>query len=934
MDPDRWTKLATLFETAVDLSPQSRGAFLERIEAEDPALHAELVSLLRAQDSSGSFLEHAPASLMSLPAGEEQLPAGGRLGQWRLVRLIGRGGMGEVYEARRDTGDYDQRAALKVMRQESAAQLNRFNAERQILARLSHPGIAKLLDGGITPDGRLYLVMEYIDGLAINEYCDSVKAGLAARLALFLQVCDAVSYAHRHLIVHRDIKPANVLVDADGHAHLLDFGIAKPLDASLDSAQAGMTQAMATPDYAAPEQLAGEPISTATDVHALGVLLFVLLAGRTPWEIAGQPVARALHVVLDRSAPRASTMAVETGERPISARTLEGDLDAIIAKCLRREARHRYATVEALVLDIERSRRGDAVSARGDATLYVLGRFAHRYRWAVAAVAAIIVVLSLGIGATAWQAQRAQREAARAVAARDFLIGVFKASDPRIAQDKPRGQITARELLDASVSRLDRQFAADPQTQIELLGLASEIYRELDEEQRYQELHRRHLEMARARYGADDERVLSALLDEAASAVDRLDHAHGQRLLDEIDAPIRRSGADRSALRARWWLIRGQLMFGDSSKRDEQLAALNRSAKLFAEVAPDDPSRVTALADIGTVHANSREFAAARTFYDQSTALAETVRNRNDAELATIYGNVGMISLNVGDFAAAEEAYGRAEQVIVRTFGKNHLAHWLHGANRARAAHLGGDRERANTLFVTLMKDITPDSRSHQAFEAREWYGSCLAAEGRPAEAIPLLEQAERYYGETQTSDIDLPRVRLTLGDAYERAGRLEDARLAIEWALDDRIAKLSPQDQPLLAARERWGRFLLAWGEASDAEAQFREVLAQAQGRKLSHVALAHGGMARVALSRGDVDAALAASAQALELFEHVDGFRDVRMGPYLRLIRSAALLRSGDRNGARAAAGQALEERRRYDHAGAASIAEAEASLRDAGS
>src|SRR5690606_2424500 len=210
---------------------------------------------------------------------------------------------------------------------------------------------------------------------------------------------------------------------------LLDFGIAKPLDTGIGEAGASptMTTALLTPDYAAPEQLAGEPVTTATDVYALGVLLFELLTGRRPWTISGQPIARALQLVLERPAPRPSLMASETSERPIPARALEGDLDAIIAKCLRREPQHRYATVEALKMDIERSLRGATVTARGDATLYVLGRFVRRYRWAVAAVASIIVILSGGIAATIWQAQRAEREAARATATRDFLIDVFKA---------------------------------------------------------------------------------------------------------------------------------------------------------------------------------------------------------------------------------------------------------------------------------------------------------------------------------------------------------------------------------------------------------------------------------------------------------------------------------------------------------------------------
>jgi serine/threonine-protein kinase len=936
-----WARLSELFEAALALPVEQRSAFLERDCADDPRLRAEVEDLLRANDASGTFLEEPPATGAAGSAGGEMLAAGTLLGQWRVLRLIGRGGMGEVYEAERAAGDYEQRVAIKVTRRESAAQLERFSAERQLLARLDHPGIARLLDGGVAQDGRPFFVMEYIDGRPITEHCDVVNAGLAERVALFLQVCDAVAYAHRHLIVHRDIKPANVLVDGDGRARLLDFGIAKPLDLPLGSGGApGATTALLTPDYAAPEQLAGEPVTTATDVHALGVMLFELLTGRRPWAIEGQPLGRALHTLLERAAPRASERAVETSERPIGARALAGDLDAIVAKCLRREPVHRFATVEGLKLDLERSRRGETVSARGDARLYVFGRFVRRNRWAVAAVAAIFVVLVSGVAATTWQAQRAEREtiraereAARATVTRDFLVDVFKASDPRIARDRPRGQITARELLDLSVDRIDQEFATDRPTQIELLGAATEIYRELGENERYEELQRLHLTLAREEYGEHHPIVLAAMLEEASHAKDQFDFARALQLLDPLDPLIRGANLDRTVLRARWWLVRGQAMFDDSTKREEQRAAFRAAADLFEQVAPTDPGRVTALADLGTSYQNALEFGPARRYLEQSIAVSATVTGRNDAELATINGNLGQLAYQLGDFATAEQAYARAEEISRRTYGEGHRTHWIPAANRARAAHLGGNRDRAEALFVALMKSIPADEQHHDAFEAREWYAGCLAAEGRAAEALPLLEAAERFYQSERSYDFELPRVRLVLGDAYDRVGRTAEARAMLAASLEQRSADFTPEAQPLFAVRERWGRFLLSQGDVQGAAAEFDEIIARAGGRTLSHIALAYGGAARVALAREDVAAALAASRTALDLWDNVTGFRDVRMGPYLWLIHSEVLLRSGDAAGARSWATRALDARRRFDHPSSPSIVEAEAAVRAAG-
>ncbi len=933
MSNERWEFVADHLESALALPPGQRRAFVERISAGQPELRAELLSLLMASEASGKFLERPAEIFGDNVITGEALEPGSRVGVWKIARLIGRGGMGEVYEVERADGQFQQRAALKVTRREAVKLLDRFNAERQILARLDHPGIAHLLDGGVTPDGRPYAVMEYVEGQSLTSYCDSRQAGLDQRLALFLQVCDAVQHAHGHLIVHRDIKPANVLVGPDGRARLLDFGIAKPLDSATVATGSGeITSLLLTPDYAAPEQLTGEPVTTATDIFALGLLLFELLVGCRPRTLEGQPLARVLSTALDESLPQASVVAARRADTRVASRDLKGDLDAIIAKCLRRETQQRYTSVSALKLDLERRLRGEPVLARGDAGLYVLSRMVRRHRWAAASVAAIILILSAGIATTTWQARRAQREAARATATRDFLVSVFKASDPRIAQDKPRGQVTARELLDASVARIDQEFAGDRETQIDLLGVATEIYRELGEAERYQALHRRHLAMAREHYGEEHPAVLTALLDEADDAKIRLDSAQALRTLDAIDPLIRRAGLDRSALRARWWMIRGQALIKDSSKKNEQLAALREAADLFVQVAPDDPDIVTVLADMGTVHVHSMELTEARAYFEQSIAVSKTVKNRNDAELTTIYSNLGLIEYNVGDFEAAERAYARAADITRRTYGESHNTYWVPATHRARAAHLGGNRERAEMLFAELLKHVPLESRHHDAFVVREYYGGCLAAEGRPLEALRHLEDAEKFYQGDAEIDFEVPRVRLTLGDAYDRAGRTGDARRMLQAALEQRIKMLPPESQALLAIRERWGRFLLTQGDLAGAETQFREVGLQAKGRPLSHIALAHGGTARVALARGDPPAARVASQAALDVYANLTGFRDVRMEPYLWLIHSEVLLRSGDRDAARAWAAKALEARRRYDHPSAASIKEAEAALRAA--
>jgi serine/threonine-protein kinase len=923
VDEDRWTLLSEYFETALSMPRESRAAFIERVCADDEELRRELESLLRADDSSGAFLERPPGTGAEPAAAGEPLPIGGLLGHWRVLRLIGRGGMGEVYDAERATGDFEQRAAVKLTRCESAAQLERFNAERQLLARFDHPGIAHLLDGGVAPDGRPYFVMEYIDGRPITEHCDAIKAGLTQRLALFVQVCEAVAYAHRHLIVHRDIKPGNVLVDGEGRARLLDFGIAKPLDLGIGAAgdSTGMTTALLTPDYAAPEQLAGEPVTTATDVYALGVLLFELLTGRRPWAIEGQPFARALHTLLERPAPLASQVAVETNKRPVAPRQLQGDMDAIIAKCLRREPPHRYATVNALKLDIDCALRADPVAAREDARLYVFGRFLRRYRWAVASVAAIILILSVGIAATAWQAERASHEAKRAAATRDFLISVFRESDPQIARDRPPGAITAKELLDQSVDRIVKEFAADPDTQLQLLGVASEIYGYWLDEPRFMALLEQRGALARKHYGPTHPVVIESLTTNAWGSIYSQDYEEAQRLLDEADQLIREGGHDDSLLRAQWWLAKAEAL--KSADPAARVDALDRAIDLYARLAPEDAYYAIALANSAGAHFVREDYALAKERNQQAVGVFMAAKNRSDGDLAMTYANLARSLQQLGQFGDAERAYEQFAALTRRTFGERHGSYWQGAADHARMVHLRGERDRAHRMFDALFKVIPADwKETTDDVIAREYYAERLAAEGRAAEAIPWLEAAERSYVERPMREHDLRRVRQTLGDAYDRVGRHDDARRALAAAREERMAKDAPDSIAVLSVRERWARFLLTQGEIEAALAELRDIARIGRGRAIFPLALAYADLAQAAIARRDGATALAESRAALAMLDRNTGLYDVRIGPMLWRTHAEALALNGDAQGASDWNARALEASRRYDDPSSPSI------------
>jgi serine/threonine protein kinase len=327
-------RIDELLDEILDLPEEQWLRGLQMRSGEDPAVMAEAGSLLRAMLASEDFLS-TPATAAVDPI-EPDTPIGVEIDGWRITRLLGRGGMGDVYEAVRAQGDFSQRVAIKLLKPDSGGQLHRFQSERRILASLEHAGIARLYDGGVTGDGRPFMVMEYVEGRSIQEYCTATRATLDQRLQLFLQVCAAVAYAHRNLVVHRDLKPSNILVTADGRVKLLDFGIAKLLDAQRTQLTLAAAAPL-SPVCAAPEQLSGGPITTATDVYALGLLLFEMLTGVHPWLKADTAVLAALRTILQQPAPAASRTAQNNPAAPLPAALLRGDLDAIIAKALRTE---------------------------------------------------------------------------------------------------------------------------------------------------------------------------------------------------------------------------------------------------------------------------------------------------------------------------------------------------------------------------------------------------------------------------------------------------------------------------------------------------------------------------------------------------------------------------------------------------------------------
>ena len=525
---DRRRHIDALFSEALDLPAARRDAFLTARSAGDPELRAAVEKLLAAVAEDDEELTPGGALVGAL--GKDMLRShdptlavsrGTRVGPFRVLDEIGRGGMAVVYRAERVDGGFEQQVAIKLLKRGTDTEeiLVRFVQERQILASLEHPAIARLLDGGATGDGRPYVAMELVDGLPIDRYCARAGLDLEGRLRLFVEVCRAVEHAHRRLVVHRDLKPSNVLVTDGGQVKLLDFGIAKLL-APDQQAAAPPTRTqlrILTPEYASPEQVVGQPVTTATDVYQLGLLLYELLTGQRPFRVDGRPPSEVEQAICHQRPTAPSTAVTRAPATPSDpekslpdanrrrlARRLKGDLDNVVLMALRKEPERRYAGAGALAEDLERYLAGLTVSARPASLGYRASKFARRNAWGLAAGAAVVLLLAglliFHSVRLARERDRAQREAEKAHEVASFLTTVLGAADPMGAGT---GQLTSRALLDEGVRRMDEELADQPEIKAALLARVGQIYRNLgvydQAEQRLQES----LSLRRELFGAD-----------------------------------------------------------------------------------------------------------------------------------------------------------------------------------------------------------------------------------------------------------------------------------------------------------------------------------------------------------------------------------------------------------------------------------------------
>jgi eukaryotic-like serine/threonine-protein kinase len=841
----RWRRIQQAFDAARNAEPDRIETVLTEHCGHDAGLRREVASLLAAFEGSDEFL-HGLGQRAGIPLGDAA-PArslvGRRFGAYRLVQPIGQGGMGVVYLAERDDHQFEKQVAIKVLPVGlgTGAARERFLAERRILARLEHPRIARLLDTGVTEDGTPFFVMEYVEGEAIDQYCARLKLDVPARIGLFLQVCEAVEDAHGNLVVHRDLKPANVLVTAEGGVKLLDFGIAKALQPEGEDDATTLTQVSGrplTPAFASPEQIRGEPITTATDVYALGMVLYTLLAGRTPYETSGLSRSDLEHRICTHESVAPSSVA-DTHAEGVRARHLRGDLDTIVLKAIRKEPERRYRSVAALAGDLVRHRDGLPIQARPASVSYRTIKFVRRQPGAAAAAVAGLVVLGGYLGTIHGHATRLERERNVAEAALGraeverskaeqltvFLSRLLEGADPENARGV---ELTVREVLDRGLSDADN-LPADPEVRAELLSVMSRVYGALGLFEPASELAVQALTLHREAHGETHAHVVRGLNllgemlhrkeDPAAEQTFRDALALGRGVLGEGDPAVVRSLEGlASTLHA-------------AGEVPAAAAALDEAVRIQRSAAsPDSLAVAASLRTLGRMRWYQYDYTGAARAHREEVEIRRLIQGDDHLDLAGALQLLGNQLMNAVDLEGAEAAYRESLSIRRRMLGDAH-PNTLSALSSVGVALRGrqdfdGSEAALQEALEGRRRVFGSDSEIVRASilnlaETLRGKGDYEGAERRYQESLALL--GGRSGGN-----------RLRIGQNLQSLGQLEADRGNLHRAVELQREGLTMQRSVLgegapgtVAAIYLLGQVLQATGELDEAEQLFREGLA-----------------------------------------------------------------------------------------------------------
>jgi serine/threonine-protein kinase len=903
MDVDHWRRVERVLDDALAQDDSEWSALLDERCAGDPALRSQVSALLDRITTARGFLERAPAAAAAELIAEVRdresagTYEGRRIGAYRIVREIGRGGMARVYLAERADGAFQQRVALKLLRSnlDSEIDQSRFRIERQILASLNHPNIARLLDGGVTDDGLPYLVLEYVEGLPIDLYCDEHASSVPERLAIFATVARATQSAHNSLVVHRDLKPSNILVAADGTVKLLDFGLAKLLepDATMQPLATRAEHRWMTPEYAAPEQIRGDPVTTFTDVYQLGVVLYELLAGELPFAASARSTHELETAILNEDPPLPST------KKP----ALRGDLDAIVMKALCKEPQRRYASPTALVDDLTRYQEGRPVIARRASAAYRVRKFVRRHK--VAVLIAMLAIASLGAAAFRERSlrARAETEARKSRAVEDYLVRVFDVADPYAPPDGRGAELTARSILDRGAARIDSVLVGQADVQAELRQVIGRVYNNLGLFDRAVPMLRRSLEQRRALYGARHPLVAQTLddLGEALMKQDKLTEAEAK--LREALEQRRALFADRNAATAESIDHLAEVLV----ERDQLDAAepLYREALVARSALFGDQDALTAqsLNHLGLLLWRKGKYDEAEPLYRQALAIQEKRLGPDHPETAETVHNLAQTQYSRGKLDESEALFRRALAAKRKTLGKAHPSVTVNMNNLAVLLARGkGELVESEALAreaLALDRQIFGERHGYVA-ASLDNLASILKLKGDFAAATPIYRQALEINRSLLGPEHNAIALNLNnLGTTYQITGNYPEAIALFRESAAQYQHLLGDKHPNLATVRLNLARALRESGNQTEAEQIYRSVATTMDSSKANQRApwvQSQLGLGQVLITQGKLAEAKPMLEQALAAVRKQVGDTSWRSAE-ARLALGVCLSAAGDR-------------------------------------
>ena len=826
---DSWKRVEALLNEALDIRQEDRSAFLDRSCAGDPQLRREVDSLLASVDKSVGFIERPLQQVAQLLTEESEGP-GSRIQAYELLKLIGEGGMGKVYLAARADDQYSKQVAIKLLQAgfaQTTAMLLRFRSERQILADLDHPNIARLLDGGATPSGLPFLAMEYVDGIAIHEYCRQNRLSIEERLRLFITVCGAVDYAHKHLVVHRDIKPANILVTKEGAPKLLDFGIAKLVDPEDGTAAETRTvDRLMTPEYASPEQITGSAVTTATDVYALGVVLYELLSGSRPFNLGTMTPMELYRAICERDPEAPSTRAVKADvPRAVAAEKIDGELDNIVMMAMRKEPGQRYRSARDLGDDITAYMNGYPVRAKTATLGYRSTKFIRRNRAAVA-VAALAIVALVGFSIRMAVLERRARQQ-QAIAEREsgFLSSIFAASMPIQARGN---QVSARDLLDRGLQRVDRELSSEPEAQAAMLQSIGRSYHALGLYDQAKPLLQRAYQLRKNLFGDGDLKTAESAEDLATT--DRL-----------------------------------QSEYADAEKLFRASLAV-REKKL----GPNDPLVAQSLSDLGDCLTQENRDSEAEPLLRRALAI---FRKTNDPGGADTRGYLALILQRAGNFSEAASLRQEQAEIYRQTQGSDSPDYLMTMHNLAASLIDNGDlldAEKSERQVIEIRRKVDP-GHPDMGYSLNN-LGWILLEEGNWEEAEPFLRENLEITAKFGSKSDRIATAQNNWGHYSQEKGDYAGAYASYGEALSKMIELRGPESWQVAKVRSNLGQLKFDERDYAGADVELTSVLALVRklgGDEHPQVAAALIALAEAKMFEGQSTAAEPLLRQALSIRE-----------------------------------------------------------------